>query len=636
MSTAVGVVGWLETLAFCGLAVITLVDWVRHPGRQRAYLAWAIGLLAVVTLVGRFAGPSGQEPRWMTILTVPAFLGSGYALLLFRHSFIPLSRRTLVVLAIVVAAVSVALMALPVPQDPKNPPPLYLAAALGFIGLWCGFIIEPVVRFWMASRRRPAVQRARLRALSLGYGGIVAVIVVAIGVALGAGFRSSQNQVYQLTLGLIVLGIIPLLYLSFAPPVWVRRFWRAREESALRKATSELLSAASPTQLASDALGWALRLTGAERGLVAGPEGTVLAATGLKPVWERHLSTLDPGEGARLEALPDGGAEHVAVVAPLHAGASRGLIAVIGGPFTPVFGADEADRLGDYGVDVGVALERLDLERQLGRRAFELERSNEALQEFAYVASHDLQEPLRMVASYLQLIRSRYGSRLDADADEFIDFAVDGARRMQALIDDLLAYSRVNTKAAAMQQTQLTNVVDRAQANLRAAIEESGARIIVGRLPAVRGDVVQLVQLFQNLIANAIKFRGPETPEIRVDATRGDGEWVLTVRDNGIGIEPRHAERIFLIFKRLHPPDVYPGTGIGLSICRKIVERHGGHIWVESHLDGGAAFHFTFPDRLPLDLDGPPDRDDGPVAAEDAAVVGTAPAAAVAAHAVLT
>lgn len=605
MTTAVTVVAWLEALAFCGLALITLSDWARHRGRQRAYLACAIGLLALVTLVGRFAGHNGEEPRWLTILTVPAFLGSGYALLLFRHSFIPLAQRTLVVLGVVVAAVSVALVALPTPNDPQNLPPLYVAAAFALIALWCGFIIEPVVRFWTASRGRPAVQRARLRALCLGYGGIVALIIVAIGVSLGVGFASSQSQTFEFALSLVVLGIIPLLYLSFAPPAWVRRFWRAREEAALRKATSELLSATSTTQLAADALRWALRLTGADRGLLTGRDGSVLASEGLDAASHHQLSGLDSGNGARLEPMSDG---DVAVVAPLHAGGPRGLIAVAGGPFTPVFGADEADRLGDYGIDVGVALERLELEREVGRRAFELERSNEALQEFAYVASHDLQEPLRMVASYLQLLRSRYAGRLDADADEFIEFAVDGARRMQALIGDLLSYSRVDTKGAPMQQAELVHVVARAEANLRAALDESGAEIVLGPLPAIKGDAVQLVQLFQNLIGNAIKFRGAEAPVIHIDAHRGDGEWTVTVRDNGIGIEPRHAERIFLIFKRLHPPDVYPGTGIGLSICRKIVERHGGRIWVESALGSGAAFHFTLPDSPPPGLDDQPRR----------------------------
>lgn len=603
MTAAVQVVAWLEAIAFTVLGLITLADWIRFRGRQRQYLAWAIGLLALITLSGRFAGSSGVQPRWLEILTVPIFLGSGYALLLVRHSFMPIRRRTLVMLAALVVAVSAALIALPTPARQQDVPPGYAAAALGFILLWCGFIIEPVVRFWMASRHRPLVQRARLRALSLGYGGFVAVIIVAIGLALGTGLKSgasSQNQALQLALGLVVLAIIPMLYVSFVPPRWLRRFWRAREEVALRVATSELLVEEDPQQLARLALAWALRLTGADAGMIAGRSGEVLASEGLAPEVEERLRALDPGTASRLEPIGADGADSFAIVAPLRVRESNGLVAVIGGPFTPVFGLDETERLGGYGIDVGAALERVDLMQQLARRAFELERSNDALQEFAYVASHDLQEPLRMVASYLQLLRSRYGGKLGSDADEFIEFAVDGARRMQALINDLLEYSRIGTKGASWQQTKLADVFALAQANLRASIEEAGAVIVVGELPTVKADPSQLLQLAQNLIANAVKFHRDAPPEVYVDATRGRGEWEISVSDNGIGIEPRHTERIFQIFKRLHPPNDYPGTGIGLAVCRKIVERHGGRIWVESKPGRGATFCFTLPDTPPV------------------------------------
>ena len=603
MNSAVLAVEWLEAVAFTVLAIITIADWIRHRGRQRQYLAWAIGLLALITLMSRFNNGSGVQPRWLEAITVPVFLGSGYALILVRHSFIPVRRRTLVALAGVVITVSAILVALPPPTNPEKIQPLYLAAALGFILLWCGFILEPVVRFWMASRHRPLVQRARLRALSLGYGSVVAVIIVAIGVAIGAGIKtaaSQQSQALSLGIGIVVLTIIPLLYVGFVPPGWVRRFWRAREEAALRTATSELLTEEDPERLANLALSWALRLTGADAGLIAGRTGLVLACEKLSPQLEEQLRVLEPGTVSRLESIHRDGQTVLAIVAPLRARAAYGLIAVIGGPFTPVFGQDEVERLGGYGVDVGAAIERVDLVRQLARRAFELERSNEALQEFAYIASHDLQEPLRMVASYLQLLRSRYGAKLDADADEFIDYAVDGARRMQSLINDLLEYSRVGTKITPMQPASLAEVLATTAVNLRAAIEESGATVVVGPMPTVLGDEGQLVQLTQNLVANAIKFHGDAAPEVHVDARRGSGEWEIVVSDNGIGIEPRHAERIFQIFRRLHAANDYPGTGIGLAICRKIVDRHGGRIWVESDPGHGASFHFTLPDSPPV------------------------------------
>ncbi|WP_192257431.1 sensor histidine kinase [Mesorhizobium silamurunense] len=235
--------------------------------------------------------------------------------------------------------------------------------------------------------------------------------------------------------------------------------------------------------------------------------------------------------------------------------------------------------------------------RELDLRASELARSNVELERFAYVASHDLQEPLRMVASYTQLLGRRYKGRLDADADEFIHFAVDGAARMQALINDLLAYSRVSTQANAFEAIDCNVVVERALANLHAAQVENRAIIRKPELPTIVADNFQMVQLFQNLIGNAIKFRRDQIPEVDIAARREGQEWVFSVSDNGIGIDPKYIDRLFAIFKRLHTRAEYPGTGIGLAICKKVVERHGGRIWVESELDRGSAFFFTLPCR---------------------------------------
>jgi PAS domain S-box-containing protein len=234
---------------------------------------------------------------------------------------------------------------------------------------------------------------------------------------------------------------------------------------------------------------------------------------------------------------------------------------------------------------------------ELERRASELERSNSDLQEFAYVASHDLSEPLRMVSSYVQLLARRYGDKLDSDADEFIGFAVDGVNRMQRLIDDLLAYSRTGTSEYRIGPVDCGELVRDTLVGMQTTIAEAGAEVVVGDLPTVRGDEGQLRQLFQNLIGNGIKFRAEEPPRVEVSAERAAGEWLFRVADNGIGIDPRHAERIFSVFKRLHGREQYPGSGIGLSICKRIVERHQGRIWVEQGEAGGSVFSFTIPDR---------------------------------------
>jgi len=233
-------------------------------------------------------------------------------------------------------------------------------------------------------------------------------------------------------------------------------------------------------------------------------------------------------------------------------------------------------------------------EQGLQQTAEELARSNKDLEQFAYVASHDLQEPLRMVTGYLQLIERRYKDKLDPDLREFIAFAVDGATRMSRLITDLLDYSRINTRTRPPEPVRLEAVLLRALENLQVAIRDSAARITHEPLPTVRGDAMQLTQLFQNLVGNALKFRAPERPvQICISAEKKDNEWVVRVQDNGIGIEPQYTAKIFLIFQRLHSRGEYPGTGIGLALCKKIVERHGGRIWVESQPGQGTTFFFT-------------------------------------------
>jgi signal transduction histidine kinase len=232
---------------------------------------------------------------------------------------------------------------------------------------------------------------------------------------------------------------------------------------------------------------------------------------------------------------------------------------------------------------------------QLAAQAEELARSNADLEQFAYVASHDLQEPLRKVTSFCQLLERRYRGQLDERADQYIDFAVDGAKRMQLLINDLLAFSRVGRTTEEFEPVACDDALDRALQNLDTAIEETEFTVKRGSLPVIMGDRSLLVALFQNIVGNAIKFRSQAPPRVEISIQEADGEWLFRLADNGIGIDEAYADRVFVIFQRLHSKERYPGTGIGLALCKKIVEFHGGRIWIEPGIDGGTAVCFTLP-----------------------------------------
>ena len=239
--------------------------------------------------------------------------------------------------------------------------------------------------------------------------------------------------------------------------------------------------------------------------------------------------------------------------------------------------------------------EQKEIEKELADKAEDLVRSNKELQQFAYVASHDLKEPLRMVTTYVQLLDRRYGDKLDDQAKEYIGFAVEGSKRMYALVDDLLMYSRVETSVLPFAPVEMDQVMITVLKDLGEAIEASAATVTAGDLPEVHADHQQMVQLLENLVGNAIKFRRDDAPAVRVSASINGNDWVFSVKDNGIGIDKKYADKVFQMFQRLHARETFPGTGIGLAICKKVVERHGGRIWFESEPGVGTTFFFTLP-----------------------------------------
>ncbi|WP_436346950.1 PAS domain-containing sensor histidine kinase [Natronorubrum sp. FCH18a] len=292
----------------------------------------------------------------------------------------------------------------------------------------------------------------------------------------------------------------------------------------------------------------------------------------------------------------------------------RSGIGVTVGPLTDPWGVltvydVELQEFADHDVDflesvatiISTALERQSYERRLSDTVAELEESNERLEQFAYAASHDLQEPLRMVSSYLQLLESRYADNLDSDAEEFIAYAVDGAERMRDMIEGLLEYSRVDSQGKPFEPVDLDALLEDVLTDLQVMIDRHDAEITAESLPEVPGDASQFRQLFQNLLSNAIEYSGDEPPRIHVETERTGRNWTISVRDEGIGIDPTDSERVFQVFQRLHSRDEYDGTGIGLALCRRIVERHGGEIWVESEPGEGSTFSFTLPREQPAE-----------------------------------
>ncbi|MCU7491757.1 MAG: PAS domain S-box protein [Ignavibacteria bacterium] len=309
--------------------------------------------------------------------------------------------------------------------------------------------------------------------------------------------------------------------------------------------------------------------------------------------WMEHLY---PGDRATvLKAIDDAVKEQNAMTAEYRIFTARNRIRHVATISQPVYDSS-GNLLKVYGTILDITERKL-AQTRLEKTLKELERSNVELEQFAYVASHDLQEPLRMMHSYAELLEKRYEGKLDESADDFLYFITGGAKRMQQLINDLLQYSRVTTRGKPFEPVDCMEVMSNVLDNLQISIEESGARITFDSLPVIRGDETQLVQLFQNLLSNSIKFCDKKTPEIHIGLEEKDNEWIFSVKDNGIGIDPEFYDRVFIIFQRLHDRDKYPGTGIGLAVCKKIVERHQGRIWVESERGKGTTFYFTMPKK---------------------------------------
>ena len=577
----------IQPFIYGGLGAAALVQWRKRGGEAAGWLAATFGVLAAVVVVARLLPVHSDDTTviWIRKVIIAILVLFPYFLYRFHTTFIKPVRWIHVTAFLLTAAAIVWTLLVPdIPEQGEPRSTAFQGLVLLIVVQWVFLSARVAQRLWTAGKGQPTVARRRMRTLSLGALGLALAIVVA-----GTARPTPEVTVAQIVADLLGLVSGPLFLLGFAPPGLVRLAWRRPEEVALRDAQLGLMSAVESVEVARVLLPHVARLVGGRGALLVDTKGNVIGTHGLERAEAEEIADVlieagEAGAGQREAAEKAEDAEEPMISVPLE----HGWLAVKASRYTPFFGPEETEILQTLAVLCNLALGRVDLFRQLAS-------SNAELEQFAYVASHDLQEPLRTVASYAELLRERYRGQIDERTDRYVDYMVEGCSRMEDLIGDLLAFSRVGTRAREMHLIDADRALDEALDNLAGALRESPANITRHDLPVVEVDHSQLAQVFQNLVGNSLKFRTDDPLEVEIGATRSDNEWVFWVSDNGIGIDPKYADRIFAVFQRLHTMAEYPGTGIGLALCKKIIERHGGRIWLDPESPKGATFRFALP-----------------------------------------
>jgi signal transduction histidine kinase len=573
LTQAAAVAQYVTTAAFVALAVAIAYRWYRQPGRAQGMLALAIVSLGLVAASGRLQDPAHPSPL-VSVLSVGGFLASGYFVLLFRNELIPLSRTSyraatvLLAVSIVVGIVDVLVLA--------NAPPLVMTlAALELIAAWGIFTGEPIVRFWLASNQLPAVERARMRFLSAGFAVLIGVIFVA-----GLGGSELQNPTAILVTQLVALLAVPAIYVSFAPPALLRRIWRMSEESEVRAAMQDLLIF-SPSRkvLAERAAYWAVRLMGATAGFVVDADGKVLATVSIEPDRAAVLHAAAPAEGI--------------VVAPLHLGEGEGTLAIVAGPFSPVFGSDEISQLRAYASSVAAGLDRARVTERMA--AIETNKT-----QFLNLASHELRGPVTVIRGYVSMLESGLLGPLNERGRKAAAVMEAKASEMNELIEEMIEAARLEDGGLVLRvvEADLRDVV-KAAADSVSPLLESGHRLVLDlpeRRVKVRIDIDRTKTIVANLLSNAIKYSpngGAVTCQVRARA----GIARVAVSDEGLGIAPANFAVLFTRFGRVITPETehLKGTGLGLFLGRQLARMQGGDISVASTLGQGSTFTLHFP-----------------------------------------
>lgn len=582
----------VTALGFVLLGAATVLEWYRHRERAQAMLALSLVSLALVAALGRLQDLLGSAASvGVGIVIIVAFMASGYYVLRFRDAFLPLSRRALLAANVLLVAACVAGIA-GVTVLSHAGTNVMTALALVLILVWAIFTGEPIVRFWLASRNLPSVQKARMRALSFGFAVLIAILTVDV-----LGGSAVQSPVAVIATQLIALAMVPVIYASFAPPALLRRVWRMGEEAELREAIQDLLIfSPSRQELAEKAAGWAKRLLGAHGAFIVDSEGKLMAGSGIDAVGVDEIMSsrkweLDSGVQ---QPLPGRSA---AIVVPLHLTEGTGFLGVTAGPFTPLFGSDEVNQLQGYASAVTAGLERARVTERLA--AIEGNKT-----QFLNLASHELRGPLTVVRGYVSMLEGGLLGNLNERGRKAVPVISAKVLEMNALIEQMIEAARLEDGALMLrpEDADLRDIVSAAVDAARPLVDDKHQIRVKGpEQPVhVRVDTERVKTIVANLISNAIKY-SPVGGPIDCELVNRGGIARVTVTDSGVGIAKEDLPILFTRFGRVSTAQTVhlPGTGLGLYLGRQLARLHGGEITVESAPGRGSTFALHLPVSAP-------------------------------------
>ncbi len=587
----------ISSVAFVLLGIAVAAGWVRRRETSLGFMALAIVLLSLVTLVSRVAALLHLTSMAVADITVIALVGSGYALLRYRGSLIPLPRAWHIAAVVATVAASVAFIASQalvsagiVPRSVET------VSALVLVLVWAALVTEPIIRFWLVARSLPAVQAWRLRSLSLGFAGIVAILLFAV----VAGAFVSKIAV-QIAIEFVVIGIVPLLYVSFSPPSWLRREWRAAEEEGLRGFMEELLIGEDREQLSARALDWAMRLVGGASAATFDSTFKVLNSRGLAPDQLNSLSEALPDLHRGVNRALVFGSDRTVLMLPIAGLASLGSLVVVSGPFTPGIGGDEMNRVQQFMSAFATALDRRHLIDELKETNTRLEAADRHKSVFLASMSHELRTPLNAILGFSELlVDDTNGQFPAATRQRFLKQIHSSGEHLLGLINDILDLSKIEAgqMELRLQPVAVEEVVQQVLSTVEPLAAEKKISIVTGEMTAgeITADAGKLKQMLLNLVANAVKFT-PDRGEIRIWAVRLHDVVEISVADNGIGIAPEDQERVFQGFQQVDSSmgRQHAGTGLGLTLTRRFANLHGGDVRVDSQLEKGSVFTITLP-----------------------------------------